>query len=194
MWVKRLHPHCKPMRIAPCLRGGLGARSSCSGAGNSQPAHATAQPCLRLSARMALTCISPCKPHSSLWRAGLPKRAGWAFRCGEEGVCFSMPVAWMAFLPHLKACAPKATVFAFSFLPRVPCHEGASEQESREERKAPALLLNHPAGKAGTWGSQPVPWAPGPFPELEGKRRSVVVSQSPICIGTPFSHVPCKQP
>lgn len=65
--------------------------------------------------------------------------------------------------PHPQACAPKATVFAFSFLLWVPCHMGASEQESHEVGKAPALLLNHPAGKASSHQAPDLPhrcWGP----------------------------------
>lgn len=159
------------LMASPCLSAGLGWKlppSSCQGAVLPSPA-----------ARL---------PLANLTRPSTAAREGQVQLFSARGGRRSAFPRRAIFVPQKP---PRLLLVSF---PWVQHREGASEQESREAGKAPALLLNHPVGKASTPGSRPAPRRQGPF--SWGKKGSFVVSQFSLCIGTPSPHIPlpCKQP
>lgn len=125
-------------------------------------------------------CLANLKASSGAWCC--PKGTGGLFCEGRK--VLALPWGWRGWhFPHPRCCAPKDAVFAFGFLPWVLHHEGASERESREEGKAPAVLLNHAVGPAGA----PAPDRPvrcGPFLGCSGKGRTLWSPGPALALGT----------
>lgn len=164
------------MCIAPCLSDGLGCRSS-NAAGSSPPAPSTAPQCTH-GTHLGPSC------HASQTSPFPPAHSGaqksWVGSSAEDRKrLLSRASDVEGILLVLRLVLQKLPCLLLVSFSR--CKKGASE-----------LLLSHPTGTAGRFGSWSAPQALRLFPGLEGKRRSLWYPSLPW---DPFSpRLLCKQP